>query len=63
MDETTNLLINLVKETTALKVSTLLGHDTTQKVERWVRNKSIPSSQIGTVSQIFKLNKIEKEKS
>lgn len=56
MDKTTKRLLSLVKEKGAPAVAVILGHQSTQRVQRWVREKKIPGTQLGVVAQILDLN-------
>lgn len=57
MDEVTTKLIELVNDKGAAHVSSLLGHNTTLRVQRWVKSKEIPQTQVGTVATILKVKK------
>jgi len=53
VDKTTKALVRLVDQKGAPAVADMLGHDSTQRVQRWVRNEEIPKSHVGMVGKIL----------
>ena len=60
MDNITRTLIKLVSKKGAPVVSEMLGHDSTHRVQRWFKNRKIPTTQLGNVRTIFILKGVLK---
>ena len=54
MDKTTKAFLRLTKKDGSPAVSLMLGHLSTQRVERWFKKKHIPKIQIGMVERILR---------
>ena len=53
MDNTLERLKSLVHERGLPQAAAILGHQSTQRLDRWLKNKSIPSQEQGVVKKLL----------
>jgi len=55
MDNTLEIIKDLVKRDGVLSVAQMLEHSDTQNIKRWIKNDKIPSGQIAGIRAILSI--------